>query len=215
MNQPLGVAGSSPAAGGVAGKIVAALDRIARGVGAHRRAVAAAAGLTPLQLDLLRTIADAPPPRPGAGELASELGVSQPTVTDSVIALERKGHVQRRQDPDDRRRAEIALTPSGRGLVHQANGADQVLRAMVAELTPAERDQFLGLLLGSITSLLDADIIQVARTCPTCRYFETEGTGPVSTARCALLEVTLAPADLRVNCPDHRPNRGTPARSAR
>lgn len=186
----------------VTDKIVAALDRIARGVRTHRQSVATGVGLTPLQLELLRTIASGPPPRPTPGALATELGVSQPTVTDSIAALERKGHVVRRPDPADRRRSHVVVTRSGAQLVERAERADVVLREMFAELDDADRERLLGVLLDSITALLDADVITVARTCPTCRFFEP---GPVEGARCNLLDTTLAPAALRVNCAEHLP----------
>src|SRR5687767_3257244 len=48
-----------------------------------------------------------------AANLADKLAVSRPTVTATVDWLEGRGFVSRTPDPDDRRRAAIALTPAG------------------------------------------------------------------------------------------------------
>lgn len=187
---------------GVADKVVDALDRIARALRAHRQAIATGAGLTPLQLDLLRTLGHAPPPRPTPGELAVELGVRQPTITDSIIALERKGHVTRHLDPADRRRLAVRVTPSGQALLDEAEHADRVLATTIAALGSAEQERLLGGLLTSISGLLDAGAIQVARTCTTCHHFNRIS---ATEARCGLLQAVLGPADLRVNCAEHEP----------
>ena len=60
-------------------KVVDALARLARGQRAHRQAVATQHNLTPLQLELLVTLGQAPPPEPLVGALARELAVTQPT----------------------------------------------------------------------------------------------------------------------------------------
>ncbi|MEV6096383.1 MarR family winged helix-turn-helix transcriptional regulator [Nocardia sp. NPDC051981] len=186
----------------VADKVVAALDRIARGVRAHRQAIASRTGLTPLQLELLRTLADGPPPEPLTGLLAAELGVSQPTVSDSLLALERKGHVARQPAPGDRRRSAIVLTSDGAELAAEIRAADDVLRACVADLPGAQQDQTLRTLLDLIAGLLRAGVVQVARTCTTCRFYRP---GDAGTPRCDLLQQPLPPRDLRVNCPEHQP----------
>ncbi|MGW4241253.1 MarR family winged helix-turn-helix transcriptional regulator [Nocardia sp. NPDC004722] len=188
--------------GEVSEKVVAALDRIARGVRAHRQAIASRTGLTPLQLELLRTLAEGPPPEPLTGLLATELGVSQPTVSDSLLALERKGHVARQPAPGDRRRSAIVLTGAGAELAAEIRSADEVLRACVAELPSADQDRTLATLLDLIGGLLHAGVVQVARTCTTCRFYRPGASG---TAHCELLRQPLPPRDLRVNCPEHQP----------
>lgn len=185
---------------GVSGKVVAALDRLARGMRAHRQAVASAAGITVLQAELLRTLADGQPPAAFAGPLATELGVSQPTVSDSLAALERKGYVRRVPTPQDRRRSTFVLTDSGTGLAAELAHLDEVLLDGVTRLEVSDQSRLFAALLDLITSLLEGGVLAVARTCPTCRFFEQGAAGP----RCALLQVELAPGDLRVNCPDHQ-----------
>ena len=182
-------------------KVVVALDRLARGIRAHRQAVAHRAGVTVLQADLLRTLADGQPPPAFAGPLAIELGVSQPTVSDSLAALERKGYVRRVETPHDRRRSTVVLTGSGTELAAELATLDDTLLEGVTRLSDTAQEELLGVLLALIGRLLDSGVLAVARTCPTCQYFDQSGPGP----RCDLLHVDLAPRDLRVNCPEHVP----------
>jgi DNA-binding MarR family transcriptional regulator len=184
------------------GKIVAALDRLARGHRRHQQAVASQHGLTPLQLELLTTLAAGPPPEPLVGLLARELSVTQPTVTDALLALERKGLLTRRGDAADRRRTTVALTAAGRRIVEAVSGADQRLRDGAAALDRSIQETTLGALLHLIGHLVDVGIIDVARTCLTCRYHEEIA---AQGHFCTLLEVDLPPAELRVNCADHAP----------
>lgn len=182
------------------GKVVAALDRLARGQRSHRQSVAWEHELTPLQVEVLRVIAEGTPPRPTVGLLAAELGVTQPTVTDSVQALAAKGLVVRSPDPDDRRRTLVALSPRGRAVAESVRAADATLAAGVAALPAGEQVDLLGSLLDLIAGQVHAGVIDVARTCRTCTFFDDDG----ETRRCTLLDMVLEPADLRVNCPDHR-----------
>lgn len=185
-------------------KVVAALELLARGQRSHRRAVASEHGLSPLQAELLSTIGGGTPPQPVVGALAFELGVSQPTVTDSVRALEAKGLVDRLPDPDDGRRTTVALTRQGaRVAVEVAAGGDDLSDA-VRSLDRAAQETTLGALLALVAHLVGTGTITVARTCPTCRYRERVGDG---SSRCSLLDQPLAPADLRVDCPEHQPAR--------
>jgi DNA-binding MarR family transcriptional regulator len=184
-----------------AATVVAALHRLARGLRTHRQSVATRHGLTPLQLDLIRTLADGPPPEPLVGLLAFELGVTQPTVTDSLRALESKGLLERRSAPLDRRRTESVLTPAGRTLLGELNAADEKVIASVATLPAEVQEGTLGVVLVLINSLLDAGIINVARNCLSCRFHESSA---AADHRCALLDAVLSASELRFNCPDHQ-----------
>ena len=184
---------------GLAAKIAAALDRLGRARRLHRQAIGTRHGLTPLQLDLLTTLADGPPPDPSVGLLAREVAVSQPTATDALRALADKGLVARRRHPGDARRATIELTAAGRRLTRDLAGADDALVTAIAALPPAAQEATLETLLGLIARLVDQGAIEVARTCFTCRYHRYDGTRH----HCALLATDLPTAELRINCPDH------------
>lgn len=195
MNPP----GSADRPESLAPKIAAALDRLARARRHHRQVAATRHGLTPLQLDLLATLTDGPPPEPTVGRLAAEMSVTQPTATDAIRSLSDKGLVERRPDPVDRRRSAVELTEAGRLLVGGLAEADDEITTAVARLPLEVQEATLEALLIVIARLVEAGAIEVARTCFTCHHHRFDGT----THHCALLDMDLAPADLRVNCPEH------------
>lgn len=199
--------GRAARADGVATKIVTALDRLVRGQRSHRQAIAFRHGITPLQLDLLLTLADGPPPEPQVGLLAVELGVTQPTLTDSLNALERKQLIGRQRDDFDRRRIVITLTARGAELVELIAHDTRELVDRIAALPDDEQEPLLAALLALIGHHLDVGMITVARTCLTCRFFEPR---PGDAHRCSLLNLELQRRDLRVNCPEHE-RAGRPA----
>lgn len=185
----------------LAEKIVAALDRLAHAKRTNQQAAATRHGLTPLQVDLIATLADGPPPQPLIGLLATELGITQPTVTDSVQALERKGLLRRERDPADARRSTLILTATGRRLAEGLDATDRDLVAAIKTLPVAAQEETLEALLRMIAHLVGTAAITIARTCLTCRFHRHDGT----THRCALLGIDLPGRDLRVNCPEHQP----------
>jgi MarR family transcriptional regulator for hemolysin len=78
----------------------------------------------------------------GVGELAGAAGVSPPTATRMLVALERDGLVERRACTADRRIVRVRLTEEGRTRVDDRHERMQQRRRELYEsLTPAEREQ--------------------------------------------------------------------------
>lgn len=184
--------------------VLVALDRLARGLRSHRQSVAVRHRLTPLQLELLATVAASPPPEPTVGHLARELAVSQPTVTDSIRVLAAKGLLARTADPTDRRRTVLSLTPAGKALADQLAAADRALLDAVSQLDAGQLTPLYGGLLQVIAGLVDGGVIDVARTCTTCSHHRLTDAGG---HHCTLLGADLPTVELRVDCPDHSPRR--------
>lgn len=105
----------------IGGKTAAAIERI----GAVRRRVVQAsatrAGLSVLQAEIVRLLASGAV-RPRGTDLAVELAVSLPTVSDAVSALRRKGLVTHRPGADARSK-ELRLTAVGRALAASLDDA--------------------------------------------------------------------------------------------
>lgn len=84
---------------------------------------------------------------PGAApylqELAGSLGASTPSLSRAVDGLVGKGLVSRHEDPEDRRRRRIELTPAGRAVVDRFY-LSRVARVIefAASLTPGQRAAF-------------------------------------------------------------------------
>jgi DNA-binding MarR family transcriptional regulator len=75
-----------------------------------------------------------------AGELAAIERIQPPSMTRVIMALETAGLVGRQIHDTDRRRAVIAITPTGRSLLAaQTSARDQWLDARLAELGDEDR----------------------------------------------------------------------------
>jgi DNA-binding MarR family transcriptional regulator len=185
-------------------KLVAALERVGQALRGELRERATDEGLTPTQAQIVLRLAADPPPRRRVGALATALDVRQPTISDAVAALERKGLLERRPDAGDARAATLALTARGRAAAERVGSWDERARAEVRRLPRETRRASLTLLLDLIAGLHAAGVVGVARTCPTCRFFRFEARpGAARPHRCALLDMPLGAGDLRLDCPEH------------
>jgi DNA-binding MarR family transcriptional regulator len=80
-------------------------------------------------------------------EISSRQGVSRNTMSSFIRNLEDEGLVERRLDPDDRRRFNISLTATGRDLVSQhARQHLESIGQCFSALTPNEQETMLKLL---------------------------------------------------------------------
>jgi DNA-binding MarR family transcriptional regulator len=74
------------------------------------------------------------------GELAQETRVDEPTASRAVFTLAGRGFVRSEQDPQDRRRSRLLLTPEGRRLSERLRPLSDEIRGVVeGALTPGER----------------------------------------------------------------------------
>jgi DNA-binding MarR family transcriptional regulator len=165
--------------------------------------LAAGAGLSPTQGQLLATLA-AEGPSTGS-ELAGRLGVKLPTVSEAVSALVEKGAAVRSADPRHHRASRIALTPRGRALARAVSRWPDFLASAVDALPEAEQDVLLTAVLKMIRTLQLRGLVPVQRMCLSCRYFRPlvhEGDAP---HHCDFVDAPLPGRELRLDCPDHEP----------
>jgi DNA-binding MarR family transcriptional regulator len=81
------------------------------------------------------------------GEIARELRVEVPTVTKMVQRMEAAGMVERRSDPEDRRRVRVSLTAEGKRAAQAVPRLlDEVTAASLRGFSAADRDQLTALL---------------------------------------------------------------------
>jgi|LJSS01.1.fsa_nt_gb DNA-binding MarR family transcriptional regulator len=185
-------------------KIIAALERLGQALRSVLLSDAMNEGLSITQAQILVQCYLQPGRLYGVSDLATELDLSQPTVSDAVAALHRKGLVQKLQREDDRRAVAIVLTPAGKGLARRL-WHQQVRRfeQALAHLSPEEANQLLYLLLRTIALAYQESILHSARTCLTCRFFQVSSTAAEPRYFCTLLEAELTLPDLRILCPEH------------
>ncbi|MDQ2093465.1 MarR family winged helix-turn-helix transcriptional regulator [Rhodalgimonas zhirmunskyi] len=102
-----------------------ALRRILRATELYERELAQAAGLTPAQLRVLQIVAQNSTSGATPKALATQMGVSQATVTALVDKLVRSGTVTRNRSQTDRRQTDVLITEKGLKAVESSPDALQ------------------------------------------------------------------------------------------
>ena len=182
-------------------RLMDGLDRFASAMRAEVRRSVASRGLNSAQDAILRLLL-ARPAGLRVHVLARHLGVRQPTVTGSVIALERKGLVRRQADPADARATIVKVTPEA--LAQPAAAVPSLAAAALADLSEAEQASLLKTLIKLIRSLQLRQAIPPQRICVTCKYFRPnvhpEAAQP---HHCAFVDAPFGNRALRLDCAEH------------
>jgi DNA-binding MarR family transcriptional regulator len=161
-------------------------------------------GLTPTQAQALATLAAREPHR--VGELARTLGVTQPTTSDAVAALVRKGLVARERDSADGRAARLTATSAGARLAAESAQWPDALLAAVDALSAEDLASLLRGLSAVIRELQERGEIPVQRMCVTCRYFRPHVHAEADRPHhCAFVDAPFGDRALRLDCADHEP----------
>lgn len=180
-------------------KLVTAVERLSRALRSARQAVATDHGLSLLQLQIIEHVDDHPPSR--VGVLADELDVTQPTISDALASLAMKSIVDRTPDPEDRRASLIVLTKAGKTLAAKIATQLEPMHEGERMTSPDTSGVALHVLLGEIRRLQQIGVISINRSCLSCDHYKPPK--GKQAARCLLLDETLTPQDLRVDCREH------------
>jgi len=192
---------------GIDAKLIAALDVIGDSLHVLTRRAAETHGVSPTQLRILTYLHHGPPPRAQSTTIARELNVADPTISDAVSALSRKGFIERKRDPDDGRQQLIVLTTTGRRLAAKASRWAVPAEIAMSGIDPRQAEDLFVALLDVLARLREADLVPVSRSCMTCEHL-VPGIG--RSHRCTFFDQDLPPSALRVDCPQHQ-EQATPA----
>ena len=180
------------------------LSRVATAMRTEAWSSAEAIGLNPTQLQILTFLVARRRGGMRVKQIAGYLGVSQPTTTDSVNALLRKGLVEKRPDPSDARALSVATTPAGEDAVRQAGRLASASEDAIASLSRLEQQDLLMHLVKIIRGLQAAGAIPEQRMCVNCRYFRPHVyDDPKAPHHCAFVDAAFGPAELRVDCGEY------------
>ena len=84
---------------------------------------------------------------PSQAELARRMDISPPAVANTLARLEKEGYIRRAEDSRDSRNHKVYLTDKGRNILESTKVRfDSVDRAMFAQVSEQELEQFTGLL---------------------------------------------------------------------
>lgn len=198
--------GANPleSSGDTGGRLLVALARIGVVLRSHAWKDAGPRGMTATQAQVLVVLHSHTGTGLRLSEIAARLGVSAPTVSDSVTTLERKGLVAKRAAPDDARALSVVLTESGRSEAAAVSEWPDLLLATADVLDDAEQAVLLRTLMKVIRELQARDQIAPSRMCATCTYFRpyvhAEQERP---HHCAFVDAPFGDRSLRLDCPEH------------
>jgi DNA-binding MarR family transcriptional regulator len=180
-------------------KIAALLERLARlgRAGRFRR------GLNPAQGDALDYLAGANRYSRNPSALAEFLGSTRGTVSQTLIALERKGLIARRPNPRDRRAIALELTPEGRAAVER--GEPPSIEKAVRGLSDANQAILAGFLTEVLATAQRLNGFRAFGMCGTCIHFQRDGSGRVAGGPhlCGLTREPLSNPDSLLICREH------------
>ena len=183
-------------------QIATGLSRLGTVIRAQRQRSAGEQALSPTQAQILGLLVARGPARLSA--VAEDLAVSQPTASDAVAALVRKGHVVRRPDPEDGRAVQLAATEGGRSVAAALAGWPEALLGAIDVLSESERAVLLRALTRMIGKLQADGAIPIQRMCSNCLHFRPNAhPGAAHLHHCAFVDAPFGDAALRLDCADH------------
>jgi DNA-binding MarR family transcriptional regulator len=182
------------------------LDRLATVSRGDLWSATSASGLNPAQAQALTLLAGRSASGLRVKEVAAHLGVSQPTATDTVAALERKGLVTRQADPADARATIVRAADAGQMALAGLAKEPSALGSALALLAPGEQANLLRLTIKLIRNLQIAGAIPVQRMCVGCAHFRPNiHADAASPHHCAFVNAAFGDRLLRLDCGDHEP----------
>jgi len=179
-------------------KIVIALERIAEAFRVLLWNEGKAIGLSPIQIQTLIFLLFHSPEKRKVSFLAGEFNMTKATISDAVKALELKGLIEKEPEPHDTRSYVIHLTEKGREIAEKTSLFAGELLAPIEEMAENDKENLLLSLLDIIRHLNEAGVITMQRMCLTCVHYAADP------PYCRLLGQPLAPAELRIDCPEHQ-----------
>lgn len=182
-----------------AGRVPDLLERIGRLLrGARHRDEQ----LNPAQWEALHYLSRANRYSRTPSALTHYLGATKGTVSQTLIALGRKGLVRRAPDPRDRRGVRLALTARGRAHLERDPMTDALSGIDPSILTRLESD-----LAALLTHLQRRNQNRPFGLCRSCRFFRRDDAAaePGGPHRCGLTQEPLAPLEIEQICAEHQP----------
>lgn len=180
-------------------KIAALIERLARlgRAGRFRR------GLNPTQGDALSYLAVANRYSRNPSALADFLGSTRGTVSQTLIALERKGLIAKRADSRDGRAVALDLTREGRALAE--GGAETAVERALRGMPVANQAVLAGLLAEALAEAQRQNKFRTFGMCGTCTHFQRDDSGkvPGGPHRCGLTREPLSDSDSLLICREH------------
>lgn len=177
------------------------LTRLLDRVGRMARGLQYSHGLNPAQWDSLRFVASANQFSRTPGGLATFLGTTKGTASQTLKALEKKGYLRRDAHKSDKRVRHLEITEAGEALLNKdpLNCLDIAVRGLPPQLSES--------LTSALTQLCGEMKNRCGSTefgvCTRCDHFEGETAG--GNMRCGLKKMDLPCTDAGKLCVSYKP----------
>lgn len=172
------------------------IERLGRLLRAERHAQ----GLNPVQWEALRYLARCNRFSNTPGALAAYLPATKGTVSQTLIALEQKGLIERLDDPLSARVTRLAITAAGRKL--SAKDPIGELTGAIESIPSAKASELADTLLAVLSVWQAARGGKPFGICRTCVHFQKNAPG--SAHWCKLMQHKLSEADSLLICAEHK-----------
>jgi Transcriptional regulators len=184
------------------GKTLDLIDRVSRAYEYVLRRCSSRHGITALQAELLLLAESKGVGGWGVTRTSKLLLVTQPTVSDAISALARKGLIEVSQSDLDKRVTWVKLSKSGKRVYEDLQKCLEVFKEAIKRLDEESLEGlFKGLMLLA-NNLYKMGIVREARMCLTCQHL-IRGS---EAYYCSLLKIRMALHELKVDCEDHKPD---------
>lgn len=194
-------------------QILEGLSMLAQAVRTSQRDVGQHISLIPAQSAALALVHSRQREGITVQEVAATLGVSQPTATETVAALVRKGLVRKQVGPHDRRERLLFATARGAQKLNAARNRSSAMAAALASLGDHNRGQLTRSLMLTIRALQVSGAIVPQKLCVSCRHFRPNMYPDAARPHhCAFVNAAFGNSELRFACSDHETS--TPAEQA-
>jgi len=179
--------------------IFSALDRIHTASRSALQQTVHAHGLSVLQAQIMTFIHRRS--EATVTQLAQQLTVSKPTISDAVATLVEKKLLKRAITAKDARGYTVSLTRKGQmETVELENYATPFVNS-VHMLSAPQKDALWETLLHLLRTMESRGLIPHQRMCVSCRHFAEDVNG--SDYYCRLMDIPLPVANLRLDCSEH------------
>ncbi len=179
--------------------IIAALERIGESFRVMLWEQAKEHGLSPIQVQSILFLHTHDESKATVTYLSKEFNVTKATMSDVVKVLSEKKLLVKKDNPADTRAQVLKLTALGKKMASATGGfANNYLRYL-EPLSDRQKTSLKTVLLDMIYNLYKDGIITMQRMCFTCVHYATANNKPF----CNLLQITLTPDHLRLDCPEH------------
>jgi len=159
--------------------------------------------LNPAQWEALRYLGRANRFSNSPGALTQYLGATKGTVSQTLIALEKKGLIVKAPRPEEKRSVALSLTEPGEAML-QRDPWESMAR-QIGKLGPKTRKGFAKALRKLLQAELSRADLKSFGVCRTCRWFSEKSAqdNPQGPHRCLLFEQPLTGAESRKVCVEH------------